>query len=57
MRGELLDRSERSGTPGRFMLQNERMLKVDLTGTGRYFYARQGSMVISSPSPKLRMCT
>jgi len=27
------------------MLQNERMLKVDLTGTGGYFYARQGSMV------------
>src|SRR3954454_11909634 len=45
MRGELLDRSERSGTPGRFMLQNERMLKVDLTGTGGYFYSRQGSMV------------
>jgi len=45
MRGELLERSERSGTPGRFMLQNERMLKVDLTGTGGYFYARQGSMV------------
>jgi uncharacterized protein (AIM24 family) len=45
MRGELLERSERPGTPGRFMLQNERMLKVDLTGTGGYFYARQGSMV------------
>ena len=37
MRGELLDRSERSGTPGRLILQNERMLKVDLTGTGGYF--------------------
>src|SRR3954451_11176848 len=45
MRGELLDRSERSGTPGRFMLQNERMLKVDLTGTGGFFLAKQGSMV------------
>jgi uncharacterized protein (AIM24 family) len=45
MRGELLNRSERSGEPGRFMLQNERMLKVDLSGTGGFFYARQGSMV------------
>ncbi len=45
MRGELLDRSERSGEPGRFTLQNRRMLKVDLTGTGGFFYARQGSMV------------
>ena len=27
------------------MLQNERMLKVDLAGTGGFFYARQGSMV------------
>ena len=27
------------------MLQNERMLKVDLSGTGGFFYARQGSMV------------
>lgn len=45
MRGELLTKSERSGEPGRFMLQNERMLKVDLAGTGVFFYARQGSMV------------
>jgi len=45
MRGELLTRSERSGQPGRFMLQNERMLKVDLSGTGGFFYARQGAMV------------
>ena len=45
MRGELLTRSERAGEPGRFMLQNERMLKVDLAGTGGFFYARQGSMV------------
>ena len=45
MRGDLLDKSERSGEPGRFMLQNERMLKVDLSGTGGFFYARQGSMV------------
>ena len=45
MRGELLDRSERSGEPGRFTLQNRRMLKVDLSGTGGFFYARQGSMV------------
>ncbi len=27
------------------MLQNERMLKVDLSGTGGFFYARQGAMV------------
>ena len=27
------------------MLQNERMLKVDLAGTGGFFYAKQGSMV------------
>lgn len=27
------------------MLQNPRMLKVDLAGTGGFFYARQGSMV------------
>lgn len=27
------------------MLQNERMLKVDLSGTGGFFYAKQGSMV------------
>ena len=45
MRGGLLTKSERSGEPGRFMLQNERMLKVDLAGTGGFFYARQGSMV------------
>ena len=45
MRGELLSQSERSGEPGRFVLQNARMLKVDLSGTGGFFYARQGSMV------------
>ena len=45
MRGDLLDKSERSGEPGRFMLQNERMLKVDLSGRGGFLYARQGSMV------------
>ncbi|MBR7743420.1 AIM24 family protein [Phycicoccus sp. BSK3Z-2] len=45
MRGELLDRSEREGEPGRFMMQNPRMLKVDLAGTGGFFYAVQGSMV------------
>jgi len=45
MRGELLSQSERAGEPGRFMLQNSRMLKVDLSGTGGFFYARQGSMV------------
>ncbi len=45
MRSELLNQSERAGEPGRFTLQNDRMLKVDLRGTGGFFYARQGSMV------------
>ncbi len=45
MRSELFANTERSGQPGRFMLQNSRMLKVDLRGTGGEFLARQGSMV------------
>ncbi|WP_130011382.1 AIM24 family protein [Serinicoccus sediminis] len=45
MRGQLLDQAERHGEPGRFTLQNPRMLKVDLSGTGGFFYAMQGSMV------------
>jgi len=45
MRSSLLDHAERSVEPGSFQLQNDRMLKVDLTGTGGFFFARQGSMV------------
>jgi uncharacterized protein (AIM24 family) len=37
--------TEQPGEPGSFQLQNDRMLKVDLAGTGGFFYARQGSMV------------
>ncbi|EME21000.1 AIM24 family protein [Rhodococcus triatomae] len=45
MRSDLFTNTERAGTPGKFMLQNPRMLKVDLRGTGGHFLARQGSMV------------
>ncbi|WP_367129147.1 AIM24 family protein [Saccharothrix sp. HUAS TT1] len=45
MRSSLFDHSERSVEPGSFQLQNDRMLKVDLTGTGGFFFAQQGSMV------------
>jgi uncharacterized protein (AIM24 family) len=45
VRSSLLDHAERSVEPGSFQLQNPRMLKVDLTGTGGFFFARQGSMV------------
>lgn len=45
MRSHLFENTERSGQPGSFVLQNERMLKVDLAGTGGFFYAWQGSMV------------
>ncbi|MFC8922428.1 AIM24 family protein [Cellulosimicrobium sp. NPDC057127] len=45
MRSTLLDHAERSVEPGSFQLQNPRMLKVDLTGTGGHFFAKQGSMV------------
>jgi uncharacterized protein (AIM24 family) len=45
MRSSLLDHAERSVEPGSFQLQNNHMLKVDLTGTGGFFYAKQGSMV------------
>ena len=45
MRSSLLDHAERSVEPGSFQLQNDRMLKVDLTGTGGFFFAKQGSMV------------
>src|SRR3712207_3733435 len=45
MRSSLFNHVERSVEPGSFQLQNERMLKVDLTGTGGFFFAKQGSMV------------
>ncbi|GAA1304079.1 AIM24 family protein [Saccharothrix xinjiangensis] len=45
MRSSLLDHAERSVEPGSFQLQNSRMLKVDLTGSGGFFFAKQGSMV------------
>ncbi|MFC7446911.1 AIM24 family protein [Rhodococcus daqingensis] len=45
MRSDLMQNAERSGEPGTFVLQNSRMLKVDLAGTGGHFLARQGSMV------------
>jgi uncharacterized protein (AIM24 family) len=45
MRSDLLQNAERSGAPGAFVLQNSRMLKVDLAGAGGYFLAWQGSMV------------
>ena len=45
MRSSLLDHAERSVEPGSFQLQNDRMLKVDLHGTGGFFFAKQGSMV------------
>ena len=45
MRSSLMQNAERSTEPGSFVLQNSRMLKVDLAGTGGFFYAKQGSMV------------
>ena len=45
MRSDLMKNAERSGDPGTFVLQNPRMLKVDLAGTSGHFFARQGSMV------------
>ncbi|WP_235214598.1 AIM24 family protein [Rhodococcus opacus] len=45
MRSDLMKNAERSGEPGTFVLQNPRMLKVDLAGTSGHFFARQGSMV------------
>lgn len=45
MRSTLFSNAEQTTEPGSFVLQNSRMLKVDLAGTGGYFYATQGSMV------------
>jgi uncharacterized protein (AIM24 family) len=45
MRSDLFRHVEAETTPGSFVLQNPKMLKVDLAGTGGFFYAKQGSMV------------
>ena len=45
MRSPLFDNIEIPVVPGAFVLQNGRMLKVDLAGTRGHFFARQGSMV------------
>lgn len=45
MRTTLSTYAERSTEPGAFALQNERMLKVQLSGTEGHFLAKQGSMV------------
>ena len=45
MRSHLFQHTEPEGEPGSFQLANKHMLKVDLTGSGGFFYAKQGSMV------------
>lgn len=45
MQSTLADYAEQPSEPGSFVLQNPRMLKVDLAGTGGHFFATQGSMV------------
>jgi uncharacterized protein (AIM24 family) len=45
MRSELFHNSEQASTPGSFGLQNPRMVKAHLGGTGQHFFAVQGSMV------------
>ena len=45
MRSSLFHHAERSGDPGSFQLQTDRLLRVDLTGSGGFFFAKQGSMV------------
>lgn len=45
MRSELFKNVEADTAPDSFVLQNERMLKVRLSGTTGFFYAKQGSMV------------
>ena len=45
MRSSLMQHAEKNVEPGNFVLQNSKMLKVDLAGSGGFFYARQGSMV------------
>ncbi len=56
MRSTLMQNAERSTEPGRFVLQNDKMLKVDLAGTGGFFYAKQGgSMVAYQGGRRLRV--
>ncbi|MEN5072971.1 AIM24 family protein [Isoptericola cucumis] len=45
MRSSLFHHTEPEGEPGSFVLANGKMLKVDLAGSGGFFYAKQGSMV------------
>lgn len=45
MRSNLFTHTEPEGEPGTFQLVNSKMLKVDLAGSGGFFYAKQGSMV------------
>jgi len=45
MRSHLFQHTEPEGEPGAFQLATDRMLKVDLAGSGGFFYAKQGSMV------------
>jgi uncharacterized protein (AIM24 family) len=45
MRSDLFTHLEAQTAPGAFALQNRKMLKVALAGTGGHFYAKQGSMV------------
>jgi len=45
MRSSLMTHTEPQGEPGSFQLVNPRMVKVDLAGSGGFFFAKQGSMV------------
>lgn len=41
----MFSNTEATSDPGSFTKQNKKMLKVRLSGTSGYFYAKQGSMV------------
>ena len=45
MRSDMFHNTETASDPGSFTKQNKKMLKVRLSGTSGYFYAKQGSMV------------
>jgi uncharacterized protein (AIM24 family) len=45
MQSNLFANAEAQTEPGAFVLQNPRMLKVDLRNTDGHFFAKQGSMV------------
>jgi hypothetical protein len=45
MRSDMFSNTEATSEPGSFTKQNKKMLKVRLSGTSGYFYAKQGSMV------------